>query len=424
MKVVLFATRVAPELYPLTNEFNCVAALQVGGKPLVVHTIESLAMAGLKAAKLVISPSANELRERLGDGARWGMRFDYCAAHGSESPDDVLCRLRAESDDDFLVVRGEILRTPIIEEFLARIRLVEEPTVAATIAGVSAGVRYVRNFAGDPLELPDDPANPRTWRENVPALDFPFAAISLIESLSAFHQANLKTIAGFFPGLIVPGRRSMPGVIVGRGTRLRSQAIKGQSIFVGSQCHVAANAELMSDVVVCDNVVIDRRATLRSAVIMPNSYVGQLVEVSDAVVDGDTLIHIDTGFVTQVPDSFLLTNVRAYSIGTIVREIAINVRAMLANLQPVKWLGRALWSSSETADSMDFVNSSGGERLVSVDQSAEEPFENDMEGNHIGGRNGHETVPRDARGLQAARTYLRQTYDLLSARGSDDGRDP
>jgi mannose-1-phosphate guanylyltransferase / phosphomannomutase len=382
----------------LTNR-KSVAALPVAGKPLIVHTIESLAMAGLKEANIVISPSSNELYETLGDGARWGMQFQYLPAHHSESPDDVLRRLRAQSGDDFLVVRGEILRTPIIGEFLARVSPMEASTVAATIAGVAAGVRFVRSFATDPLGLPGEPANHDEWHENVPSLEFPDAALSRIESLAAFHQANMKAISGLFPGLIVPGRQLMPGVRVGRGTRLRSRAVKGQSIFVGSHCRIAVDAELMSDVVLSDNVVIDRLATVRSAVIMPYSYVGQLVEVSDAIVDGDTLIHIDNGAVTRVTDSFLLTNVPAHSLGSLVRNFLNSIRTMLVVVQPLKWLG---WTGprSETADSTDFVKgNSVDDRKVGNDETIEEPFANDLEGNHTGGRDGHATISGDARSV-------------------------
>ena len=46
MKAVLFATRALPELSPLT-EGSCDALLSVACKPLIVHTLEALAMASV-----------------------------------------------------------------------------------------------------------------------------------------------------------------------------------------------------------------------------------------------------------------------------------------------------------------------------------------------------------------------------------------
>ena len=44
--------------------------------------------------------------------------------------------------------------------------------------------------------------------------------------------------------------------------------------------------------------------------IMPHTYIGELVEIADAIVAGHMLIHVDTGAVTLVTDSFLLASVR------------------------------------------------------------------------------------------------------------------
>ena len=55
---------------------------------------------------------------------------------------------------------------------------------------------------------------------------------------------------------------------------------------MGPAMQYRATAELMSDVIISHGVVIDRRATLRSALVTPNTYIGELVEVSNAMVDG------------------------------------------------------------------------------------------------------------------------------------------
>jgi NDP-sugar pyrophosphorylase family protein len=75
LKTVLFATRTVPELAPLTDA-SCLALLSVGCKPLIVHTVEALAMAELKEVIVVVSPCADAVEAGLGDGTRWGMRFE------------------------------------------------------------------------------------------------------------------------------------------------------------------------------------------------------------------------------------------------------------------------------------------------------------------------------------------------------------
>jgi mannose-1-phosphate guanylyltransferase/phosphomannomutase len=333
MKTILLANRSAPELSPLTD-LTCAAMLRVAGKPVLVHAIESLAAARLTEIVMVVSPFADHVEQALGDGARWGMQFRYVTGGSSESPDEMLRRLGAHPVDDLLVVRGDMLRTPMIAEFLVQAAPTDGARISATIGGVFAGVQLLRAPHGDDADE---------------SIDFADARLSTIESLREFHRANLDAAAGRFPGLIIPGRELMPGVTVGRKTHLPVSAIKGVPVFVGSRSRIAADAELMSEVVVSSDVVIDRHATLRSAVIMPHTYIGELVEVADAIVAGHMLIHVDTGAVTRVTDSFLLASVRTRSLASTLRTMTDSLAAMLLLISSIPLWPVALVASLAAA---------------------------------------------------------------------------
>src|SRR5271167_1797991 len=139
MKSVLFATRTVGELVPVSDS-SCVALLSVACKPLIVHTVESLAMAGLTDVIVVVSPHADAVEAALGDGARWGMRFEYVLATARGSDEHTVERIRHRLGEEYLLVRGEMLRTPIIAEFVERARTIEARSVIATIRGDEAGV--------------------------------------------------------------------------------------------------------------------------------------------------------------------------------------------------------------------------------------------------------------------------------------------
>jgi NDP-sugar pyrophosphorylase family protein len=308
MKTLLLAIRDGSELAPLTRD-RCVALLPIAGKSLLVHTIESLAMAALTEVIIITRPpELAKVRKEIGNGARWGMRFDYILAPVSESLDDMVRRSEVPLTEELLWVCGDVLRTPIVSEFLTRARMDESPVTTATIGGVNAGLKFFRRGKLTSRMVPDESFGAVGSRIDAPALEFPEARLSQIESLSAFHRANIEAASGGFPGLVLTGRPLMPGVTVGRKTRLPARCVTGRTVFVGSRCRISASAELMDDVVVSDDVVIDRRVTLKSAVIMPNTYIGEFLEVNDAIVQGDTLIHIAAGGVTHVTDPLLLRN--------------------------------------------------------------------------------------------------------------------
>jgi len=315
MKTLLFATRDGSELAPLTRD-RCVALLPVAGKPLIVHAIESLAMAALAEVIIVTrAPQLSEVAKEVGNGARWGMRFEHFPTALADSLDDVVRQLSERLNDELLVVCGDVLRTPIVSEFLARARMSEDRAVTATIGGVGAGVKFFRSNKMTSGTAMGESLSIAGSRVSLSAIEFPVARLSRIESLAAFHRANIDAASGGFPGLVLAGRPLAPGITVGRKTRLPARSVTGRMVFVGSRCRISASAELMDDVVVSDDVLIDRLVTLKSAVIMPNTYIGEFLEVSDAIVQGDTLIHIDAGGVTHVSEPLLLRSMRAGVLG-------------------------------------------------------------------------------------------------------------
>jgi mannose-1-phosphate guanylyltransferase/phosphomannomutase len=279
-------------------------------------------MAGITDVIVVVSSHAHAVKTELGDGSRWGMRFEYAFATAGEADEDTIERLRVRLGDECLLVRGEMLRTPIITEFIERSRSNNARFLTATIGKVEAGVSRIKPGVSFREKDLNNGVNPETRMEEAYRVEFPHGRLSLLESLPDFHRANLDILAGHFPGIVIPGREVISDVKVGRRTKFSKNAIKASPIIIGARCSIADSVELGPEVVISNDVVVDDRAVIRSSVIMPNTYLGKLVEVSNAIVAGDRLIHIDTGTSTRVVDSFLLAKVPKAQIGSQIRNFA------------------------------------------------------------------------------------------------------
>ncbi|HTY56394.1 MAG TPA: NDP-sugar synthase [Candidatus Binataceae bacterium] len=325
MKTLLVTANDRPGLSPLTDN-SAGALLPVVDKPILIHTIEDLARAGIKDVIVFATHFSSQVSATLDDGDRWGVRFDYVAA---QQPDaEALQRIIEEVNDDLLLVRGDMLRAPIVAEFLAQVASNNSAIAEAAIAGQSAGISFVRRgfaAAGSRLVL----SHPSKLRGHSELIDFPDARFSSIESLSEFHRANLDVLNGRFPGLILAGRVEHPGVRVGSKSRLPIKSTRGEPIFVGARCQVASDSELMSGTIVCSDSVIDRGAILHRSVVMPRTYVGAMLELSNAIVAGDLLIDVDTGAHTRVAESFMLASIDARPLAAAVRDAAARLRAIL-----------------------------------------------------------------------------------------------
>jgi MurNAc alpha-1-phosphate uridylyltransferase len=76
MKAMLLAAGRGERLRPLTDTLPK-ALVEAGGKPLIAWHLERLARAGIREAVINISHLGERIVERLGDGARFGLRLHY-----------------------------------------------------------------------------------------------------------------------------------------------------------------------------------------------------------------------------------------------------------------------------------------------------------------------------------------------------------
>jgi MurNAc alpha-1-phosphate uridylyltransferase len=110
MDVILLADRKGQELLPLTDN-TCVPLLPIAGKMVIEHTLEALVEAGFREAHIILSPFAEQVKEALGNGERWGMRLTFGTSRGEESAAELLSRLPHAPLSPFLILRGDVVRS-------------------------------------------------------------------------------------------------------------------------------------------------------------------------------------------------------------------------------------------------------------------------------------------------------------------------
>lgn len=109
MKAMILAAGRGERMRPLTDH-EPKPLLEVGGKPLIVHTIESLARAGFTELVINLSYRAKQIREALGGGENWGVSIAYSdeGPKALETGGGIHHALPLLGDAPFLVTNGDI----------------------------------------------------------------------------------------------------------------------------------------------------------------------------------------------------------------------------------------------------------------------------------------------------------------------------
>lgn len=305
MKTLLVAVRKGESLFPLTDR-SCPALLPIGGRALLVHSLEALASSGLRHVGLIVGDCRREIEELVGDGRRWGLAIEYLSCNRMRDIEDIIQQKSRLLAEDVLVMQGDLLRSVFISRFLAEARSSESPICAATIGGKSAGIWLIRQNSPPSWWRVETDGGLQFEEETWHPLEISGAAFNRLDSLAAYHAANLDVATGRYEGLRVPGRRIAEGVVVGDGSQLPLSAVRGRSLVLAQKCAVDPKAELKDNVVLSDGVIVGAHATLHSSVVLPHTYIGDWINLTQAIVRGQDLIRVDAGATVRVTDTFLL----------------------------------------------------------------------------------------------------------------------
>jgi MurNAc alpha-1-phosphate uridylyltransferase len=176
MKVMLLAAGRGERLRPLTDSVPK-ALVEAGGKPLIAWHLERLARAGFRDAVINVSHLGERIVERIGDGARYGLRLHYSRERERlETAGGIANALHLLGREPFLLVNADVycecdfarLRGISLGERLAHLVLVQNPrhrpkgdfSLRAGSVGDEAAPRYT--YAGVAVMAPSllDPVRP------------------------------------------------------------------------------------------------------------------------------------------------------------------------------------------------------------------------------------------------------------------------
>jgi len=272
--------------------------LPVFGKALVAYQLDFASSMGVARVIVLSDDRPERVRQAVGDGQRWGLEVEVRSVTPGLTVSEQLGRTGL-LDDSVLVLAGDTIAPPLDEGRRG-----------------DPGDRWLDDDGWVLIRASDTLHNFLKSREDGTAADgWKRLKCWRIDSAAALHRVHMDLLDDD-GGVVVPGFEVAPGVTVARGSRFSMSSVAEGPVMTASKARVSHRAALGPSVAIGPRSLVDAEAVLRHTVVMPDTYVGRLLEADGVILDGQVIIRADDGSVAMIGDDLLLAELDRPAIGS------------------------------------------------------------------------------------------------------------
>ncbi len=297
-QAVVLAAGEGERLRPLTA-YKPKVMIPVGNKPILQYVIEALVESGIREIILVVGYRKEAVMRFFEDGRELGARIEYVFQSAQLGTGHALKQAEGKTEGTFLVLSGDNI---IAKETLSPILDMEQPSVLAK-EGEEAGKYGVLITRDDELvEIVEKPTQPPSFLLNTgiyilpqaifeylrEELDLPKAISSMVSDgvkvkvritdgvwLDALYPWDLLKLNSFvlrrtspsISGRVEKGVVIKGDVIIGEGTRIRSNSYIAGPVVIGRNCEIGPNVCIFPSTSIGDGSRIFPFSEIRNSIL-------------------------------------------------------------------------------------------------------------------------------------------------------------
>jgi mannose-1-phosphate guanylyltransferase/phosphomannomutase len=320
VKAVIMAGGEGTRLRPLTLS-TPKPMLPIANVPMMEHIVNLLREHGFDDIVVTVAFLAQNIRTYFGDGSEFGVRIRYATEDSPMGTAGSVRNARAELDERFLVISGDVLTDIDLEAVVAehdrrgamatialkamenpvefgivitdtegRIeRFLEKPTWGEVFSDtINTGIYVLEpsifDYIGEGQVDFSSDVFPKLLAEGKPlfgaVVDGYWEDVGTLESyVSAHGDALDRKVALQFPGFEMSDR-----VWMGEGADVHPNARIDGPCIIGHDCRVEAGAHLAPYTVLGDNVRVGADSYIERSVVHDNSHLGRAVRLRGTIV--------------------------------------------------------------------------------------------------------------------------------------------
>ncbi|GIU18114.1 MULTISPECIES: sugar phosphate nucleotidyltransferase [unclassified Shewanella] len=312
MQAIIFANRDGKELAPL-DSYYCPALLPISNKSIIEYTLEDLAEAGIERVKLVVSTQVSEIKTLVGNGELWGLEVEYFLSKQQEDISKIIPRLALDKAEPILLARGDMLRSPCIKHFVQFSQQMSHSFVIAKLDEQNAGLMMLPAAASftEDLNWPLCDNTEHSTNKHNTVTQVLHGDCFMLNTLNEYMRANqamaLKKVIGSEPkGRYCSSADEANGFYVGAQTKTGQLRMQNAWGVIGDNTWIDESVNMQQSVIVGKNCLVDANSSLKNCIILDDSYVGQDLNVCNAIICNNMLITPSTGGAIKLNDDSII----------------------------------------------------------------------------------------------------------------------
>ena len=335
MRAVVIATGYCPALEEFT-QYEPAPLMPVAGRPFLHYVVETLVDLGVTHIDFILSELPDKIECALGDGTRWGITLGFQLARDPARPYRRLSVLNVSDAELITLAHGD--RLPLWQWNAS------QPSAELVLSngewtgwGVIPG-SLLRRISDDL----DEAALFEALAHHIDARSSARVLLS-VRTFQDLLEANWSAIEKRFPGLLLAGREANEGIWISRNVSLHPTASITAPVYIGENCRINAGVRLGPRVVVGNNCLVDQSSVLSETAVFPGSYVGQSLDLTNAIVDRNRLVNVKLGANITIADDFILgsfveNQLRRLARHAVARFIGCVLLILLSPFLAAAWL--------------------------------------------------------------------------------------
>jgi hypothetical protein len=327
-RAVIIATGHAPNLAGLC-EHRPASMVSFIDRPFLQHIVEFVVGEGVQHIDFVLCRFPQQVERHFSDGSRWGAEFRYYLVRDPACPFSAIRAIPFADDENVLVAHALSLpavspawqpgnplpdRGPDLRPCAARVsgEGAFEPVGWAVCRGGA-----LKSMAPD-LDM-------AAWTEGLKTLvsagrPHDLVAPPLdISSYAGYLASVSRALRSEEIPLLRTGLANDPGIRLSRNVILHPTAEIRPPAFIGADCRIGRGTRVGPNAVVGENCVLDAHCSVENGIVMPQSYVGEGLEISDTVIERNRAVNVRLGAVVDIADNFIAGTLERHRMGSLFR---------------------------------------------------------------------------------------------------------